>query len=386
MSDLYSHAASTPAAMASRLGNNQRLASSLSAPSSALAQVAAPATASGLSFRLQDTDLASGAVMPGSFTKGSGDLLSQDLNMAEPLKIDFDESSFFFNEARLPSEIGEALRLSPGKGLHAEYGTQVLDVAHELRDALPAGNHDLLQSITLELQTNYKRGFVVDFKTVHALGDEHFFGNTYDKTGKNLGNKTVSVVVLPTNLDQNGRVSLTVIDRPITQPMLSFLARFPNQTADTIGQYVTPVNKNEVLLHYSPSKQLRATSCVSLWHAAYQDPLKAPLVENDNGFASMSRELYQKLEAQAKSEISRHISLGDVTSSNFTIEIRALPINNGETPALGAFESQYLGVDENMMVEDKFQQRMTAKELFEKTPIEFTGRVQAQYRKINTGN
>lgn len=357
------------------------------------------AAATGMSFRLQDLDLASHAVMSNSFAATrANDLFMQDWqfgeNGTEPLQLDMDHGTFFFNEIRTPKEIGKSLVLTLGNGrLTTEWGTQALDVAAEAREALPVGNHDLIETIGLELQTTYRRPFVVDFKTVYALGDEHYFGNVFDAKaggGASLATKTVSAIVLPTNLDKNGRVMLNVVNRTITQPMVQFLARFPNQTADTIKEHVTRVNKssNEVLLHYSPINNIRPTSCVALWHAAYQPPegqTKAPLIDDGRGFASMDRELYENLEAQAIREITRHISLGDVTSSNFGIEIRALPVNGSVTPDLGAFQTVYPGMDVNQKVEDAFGNTMTALELFEKTPIEWTGRITTTYRKINDG-
>lgn len=401
MADLYSSVPARPpvsSSMAQRFNTNagaaqmqQRTSAAFNAPL-ALSQMGSHATqavaASGLSFRMQDQDLASHAVMSSAFTSDrSNDLLGQDFATSEPLKIDFDQGSFVFNQLRLPKDVGKSLILSLGnKGLHADFGTQLLDVAPEHRVELPAGNHDLVQSIDLELQTNFKKAFIVDFKTVFALGNEHYFGNTVDKTGNNTGTKTVSVVILPSNLDKNGCVSINIVKRTITQPMLQFLARFPNQTADTIDNYVTPVNKDEVLLHYSPVGNIRPTSCVALWHHAYQMPTKVPLVENEQGFAGMQRELYNVLSKQAKNEISRHISLADVTSPNFAIEIRDFAPNDGaQANGLGAFETQYPGVDPNMEVEDKWGQRMTALELFEKTPMEWVGRITTSYRKINDG-
>jgi len=352
----------------------------------------AASAATNMSFRMQDEDLAGHAVMNTSFTSSrSNDLLMQDMHTSQPLQIDFDQNVFMFEESRLPRDIGRALALSPGAGLHPEFGTQVLDLAPELRNALPVGNHDLVAGIHLDLRTNYRKPFVVEFKTVYALGNEFYYGNSYDPSNKTQATNTVSFIVRPTSA-QSGVdtiISLPVIDRKITQPMLQFLARFPNQTADTIDEYCTVINEKEVLLHYSPIANVRPTSCVSLWHAAYQPiegEMKATLQENANGMASMSRKLYDALAQQAKGEISRHISLGDVTSSKFTVEIRPLPVNNStDTPHLGAFEAQYPGEDKSLMVEDKYGRQLTIGDLFEKTPIEFSGKVSCTYRKINDG-
>lgn len=318
-----------------------------------------------------------------SFDEPSTDLL---MNETEEDKNDFriayDSIGRVASIAALPKDLGKTLALSAKNGnLHTQFCTRAQDISGKM----PVGNHDLIKDMKLEVTTNMKQPFVAEYNTVYAHGDEHFYGNSAE-----TNSRSVAHVFMPSDFENQTAIA-TVLSRPITTSMRMFLKRFPGQTVDTISEYVTDLkNTPNVLVRYS-DRPGGISSAVTMWYEALVDDngrrMHAPLVPvGDGTHASMPRDVYKQCEALARTEIAKYISLGDVTSNNFSITIRPLAANGKEGLGLSDFAYHHPTLDPMAKVVDPATgDLITALELFNKTPITFTLRSVATYKKVNDG-
>ena len=403
MADLYSNSKiGSPFGAASNSRTNGAVAAG-----AAQSKLAAQSGKTGgeMRFMISNTDLASSAIMDNTLrgSKRSGDLLAQEVKGAENLEMVTDKLAYVFYEEHSPASLGKKLCLSLQNGcLIPEQGSQRLDLTPESRASLPTGNHDLVKSVAMTIKTNYPKPFLVTFKTLPALKEEHFIGNLAccddEETGastsapvKKNATRSVAIVVMPSDLDAQGRYTIKVFERKLTSVMAQFLQKFPNQTADNIRDYVTLIQSKsgkqaEALMHFDPTNTLRQTSCVSLWYNALEaGPDKKTLVDNGSGFAAMSQDLYLQLEARAVDEIRSRLPLGDLTK-DFAIEISALPINGIQNQYdLGAFEASFFGASEDERTVNELGHEMSLREVHDKTMFYFEGRICAEYVKLHDG-
>jgi hypothetical protein len=318
-----------------------------------------------------------------SFDDPSSDLLMSELDEENKndFRISYDSIGRIASISALPKDLGKVITLSAKNGnLKTQYCTRAQDISGKM----PVGNHDLIKSLDIELKTDIKQPFVIGYETVYAHCDEHFYGNSIEGN-----NRSVAHVFIPSDF-VNGATSAKILERTITTSMRMFLKRYPGQTVDTLHEYVNDLkNTPNVLVRYSPNGGV--SSAVTMWYDALVDEngrrLHAPLVPlNDGQHASMSREVYKQCEALARTEIAKYISLGDVTSENFTITIRALPANGNSELGINDFAYHHPAIDPMAQVPDPVTgQLITALELFNKTPISISLRSVATYKKVNDG-
>lgn len=308
-----------------------------------------------------------------------------NLNPTEA-KIQLDDRAYTFEFVGLPSRIGKKIVLQCKLGnMWTQFSSQKNDVAEASSKPRPAGNHDLVQSIDMQIKTNLKSSFLVRFPTVNAYGEEHYYGGSGADAdaGKKLS-------YMFTSADFKGDVaSVNILSRNITQSMKHFLERYPNQTADTLPGLAGPVpGGKEMMVRYS-ADSTGVTSAVVLWYnsqvvgyTAEGAPLKNPPLQPLNAeYTTMPRDIYDACFAKAQDEMVRYISLGDVTSEVFSLEI-----SHPNGLDLGDFAAQYPGYSENQIILDQLtQEQIKARDLHMRTPIYFTGRVVIGYKKVHTG-
>lgn len=327
---------------------------------------------------------ASGAVSQfNSFEEPASDLLMNDTEENKnDYRISYDSIARVATISALPKDLGKSIVLSVKNGnLSTQYCTRAQDISGKM----PVGNHDLIQAMDLEIQTSMKQPFVVSYDTVYAHCDEHFYGNSVESNSRNVAH-----VFMPSDI-VNQVASAKVLSRTITTPMRMFLKRYPGQTVDTLHEYVNDLkNTPNVLVRYS-TRPGGVSSAVTMWYDALVDEngrrLHAPLVPmNDGLHAPIPREIYKECEALARTEIAKYISLGDVTSANFSITISALPSNGNTSLGMNDFAYHHPALDPMAQVVDPVSgQLITALELFNKTPISISLRNVATYKKVNDG-
>lgn len=383
MADLFGPSASS-ATMGSR---SNALASGRYAATTASAMASVAEKLSQLKFEAYD-DLNSGPMSAAGAGSSYLDGNRNDvLNMnTEEAKINLDDRVYTFEFSALPSEIGKKITLQCKLGnMYSQFSSQKNDVVGATTAARPAGNHDLIQSVEFQkFQTNTKSSVLCRYPTINAFGEEHYFGGLGDAEGKKL-----SYLFTPADF-KNGVASATVLSRPINQSMKRFLERYPNQTADTLDKLAgaMPGVKDKMMVRYSKTPG-GVTSAVVLWYNSMVNgynadgvPLKnPPLTPLNAEWVEMPTPTYNACAAKAKDELVRYISLGDVTSDEFSIELM-----HPSGLSLGDFAVQNPGMSENQLVADPLTGELSkAIDLHMRTPICFSGRVIIGYKKVHTG-
>lgn len=304
----------------------------------------------------------------------------------EPDPIPYDTIVYTFNETRLPGAFKSgSLTLSRDAGnLHAVGGTQDLDAYPE--KALPAGRHDLIKDVELELSIKTAPGsvgsYVIDLPTIGALGGECYFDcNTCGKADHVTGLVQFYEV-------EKGPVYKKLVSREITGQMREFMFAFPGQTADTLETDVEKL-KDYVMVKYSPEGG--ETSAIMMWYHGLLNSEGRPRYGNPDvvyinnvPHANLPKGVYEECLAQARREIGRYISLGDATSKDFCIRIAPYRSNGrvGEGVGLGSFDFHF---PERSRTATRPGFEGTAEGWHNLQPITIAGRLVVTYKKVHTG-
>ena len=308
-------------------------------------------------------------------------LLGKNQEEEEEDPIPYDEQVLAFHVTRNPDELGQELELSRKNGLLAiQSGTQSLDLYPETEFA--PGKHDLVKRIELHMSTTCKAPFVAAIKSVPPLGDEAFYNyqNPLERADH------VALTLVPQDF-HDGPAKICMLDRPITHPMRSFLERYPGHTADTLNHSMMRMPKSDnVMVQYNGSQG--QSSPVMMWYNGLvndnNERVYPPLRPDENGWVTMHKEVYAECEKHAKREISRYISLGDVTSKDFALVIAPFsPLKKDVT--LGDFELHYPNVRPDQRVRDVDGSLVPALDRHLKTPIQWSGRLIISYKKVHDG-
>jgi hypothetical protein len=299
--------------------------------------------------------------------------------------IAYDQIVYGFQVSKLPKDMGKALEVSIKAGnMWTEWGSQFGDVCAVDTNEIAVGNHDLVKGIEVEIDApEFKSSITTSFTTVARFNEEYYAGNSAGDSAKNPVKYTFKPYELMSQKkEQKGTI---VLDRPITKRMKKFLASFPGQSADTLKKYATamPDGKATAVAYGALIDGRRVKSAVTLWYEAFvtEEGTHLPLLKaSDAGYASMDNDVYNTCYNQAVSEISRFVSLGDVTSKAFSMSLE-----HPSGKSLGDFSVRYPGMDQNQLVFDQLTGQMVkAIDLHMRTPIVIYGRIIATYKKVNT--